>query len=78
MIDLNEMLAGCINFLMAWFLLGVTGVVAIVPVFFLLALWVDSAFRAKWKARVLAAYALISPTVTKFLRKLLTGPSSLS
>lgn len=71
MIDLNAMVAGCINFLMAFFLLVATFTAAIGPTFFFLSLWADSTFRAKWKARVIAAYALSSRTVTKFLRKLL-------
>ncbi len=78
MIDLNEMLAGCINFLAYWFLFLATGVVALGPTFFLAIFFVDKDYRVKCIAWVLAAYALVSRTLTKFLRKLLTGPSSLS
>ena len=63
MIDLNEMIAGCINFLMAWFLLVATCLAALCPTFFLGALWVDADFRRKWRARVLAAYGAVKNRV---------------
>lgn len=57
MVDLNEILAGCINFLSLWFLLLATWLVAVGPPIFFAMLWIDSDFRNKSKRRVLAAYS---------------------
>lgn len=56
MVDLNEMLARCINFLIAWFLLLATGAAALGPTFFLTIFFVDKDYRTKCVARVIVAY----------------------
>ena len=67
MIDLTEMLVGCINFVIAWFFVIATGIIVFIPTIFPIILWIDGEYRAKWKHRVLYAYGYVRATF--FARK---------
>lgn len=56
MVDMNAEINSCINFLGFWFLWIGTAVVAMGPVVFVAALFIDRDYRIKWKCRVISAY----------------------
>ena len=66
-IDLNELLNGCINFLAVFFIVIATGAIAFAPILFIMTQLIDDGPRAKWKHRVLYAYGYVRATF--FTRK---------
>lgn len=57
--DLKWLLDGCVNALGVWFILVGTAVIAFGPYAFVMALFIDNDYRAKWKGRALTAYTYV-------------------